>query len=303
MIGERSAALASEAECGLLSYSYYAPFAIDRLAAGLPLGIFQVHPAADQVAQTMTHLRGRGLNLPLEPEELYPAERRASMQRSFDRAGAVLCTSGFVARGLRSLGVDERRIHIVPYGLTSEAIERPTSAGSGGSRLVMGWLGQPIERKGFGILAQALQQIRRQDIEIRVLGRNGTAAKKGLPRTVQVSDSGPFSASHRYEVLADIDVLVAPSLVEGYGLAIHEALAVGVPVLGSDHTMLADIPVASRSLPVIAAGDVPALAKAIDELDIGHLRSPSIRTATRAAVVDRTWAAFRSGVVAAVNTA
>ena len=97
------------------------------------------------------------------------------------------------------------------------------------------------------------------------------------------------------------DLFVLPSAYhESWGLAVNEALACGRPVLVSDRVGCAADLVDQTCGGIFPAGDVAALAGAIDQL-IGKADEPAMR----AAAMRRAWqfdiAATESALVAAVG--
>jgi glycosyltransferase involved in cell wall biosynthesis len=144
-----------------------------------------------------------------------------------------------------------------------------------GTRLV-GFLGRFMEQKGFLPLLGALER----------LVADGTPA----PFHLVAFGSGDYARQYRTEiekrrltpfvtmreavhdvqpVLAQLDVLVMPSLWEALPLLPMEAMAAGVPVLGSDCIGLREV---LRGTPsrMVPAGDVAALADGLQEA----LRAP-----------------------------
>ena len=104
--------------------------------------------------------------------------------------------------------------------------------------LFMGTLG---ERKGLRYLLQAFDILRsegRQDIELHVAGP-GTdgqramfgqyAAKRGFGRSVTYYGRVPST----FPLMADCDIMVAPSLFDSFPDVVLLALHVGIPVIGS----------------------------------------------------------------------
>ena len=84
--------------------------------------------------------------------------------------------------------------------------------------------------------------------------------------------------SHRaaLEIIKKSKVLISPSTVEGWGIAIYEALASGVPVIAYALSSFIDIP--SDTFIRVKKGDSPSFAKAVLEcLSIDNLRTRLIQ--------------------------
>ena len=142
--------------------------------------------------------------------------------------------------------------------------------------LVLGFLGRYMEEKGFTILLQALQQLKRESlprpIHLVAVGSGDKRKRyereiveRGLDRLVTMLDYTP-------EVLAllrQFDLLVVPSLQEASSLVSMEAMAVGVPVLGSDCIGLREVLQGTPSR-MFRSADPGALARELT-LALGNL--------------------------------
>ena len=100
-------------------------------------------------------------------------------------------------------------------------------------------------------------------------GVDGAAVERlqrSAPRTTRASSfpgSSPSPSSS--ELLASATLLVQPSLEEGFGLPVAEAMAAGIPVAISTAPALLEI---TRGAPVVAFDplDIDAMADAIDQV-------------------------------------
>jgi len=104
-----------------------------------------------------------------------------------------------------------------------------------------------------------------------------------LVGTVPEADVAPWYAA--------ADVLAFPSVKEGFGLAVLEAMSVGLPVVTSDLPVFREWMVADRDALLVPVGDVEALADALSRACTDADLRRSLVAAGRA-VADRfTWAA------------
>ncbi|MCZ7628813.1 MAG: glycosyltransferase family 4 protein [Microthrixaceae bacterium] len=103
-----------------------------------------------------------------------------------------------------------------------------------------------------------------------IAGREGDATqqiRQALSET-GIGDSVQF-LGHRTDIadlLAAADVFVYPSRYEGLGGALIEAMAVGVPIIGSDAPAISEVLGHGRYGVIVERGDVAALGRAIVEL-------------------------------------
>lgn len=74
---------------------------------------------------------------------------------------------------------------------------------------------------------------------------------------------GELSRAETYSILPEYDLMVHPSRIEGFGLAIIEGMAAGVPVITTDSGAPAEVAAHGRLGRIFAYGDAEALAEAV----------------------------------------
>jgi len=156
-------------------------------------------------------------------------------------ADAFLVASSFSRRSLMENGVDEHRIHLVPYGVDLEYFQPPEKPTDDSGPLRVLFAGTIGQRKGVGYLLEAVRQLRRDcDISLTLCGqmRNPEVI---APYAADTTHLGLLPASQLRQVYQKADVFVFPSLIEGYGLVLIEAMASGLPIITTPHTMAPDI--------------------------------------------------------------
>ena len=205
----------------------------------------------------------------LHPEWVDEQTRRfhlrtlASLERRADR---IVCISEATAGDVvRELGVDRERISIVYPGVDEAFFDaKPVPpAILGGAPYVLA-VGTLNERKNLGVLIDAFASVARHDHDVRlvIVGSPDRDAERirwrireqGLEsRTVLL---GFVSDEELPGIVAGASVLVFPSLFEGYGMPVTEALAAGTPVLVSSEPSLDEAagPAAERFPPLDADG-------------------------------------------------
>ena len=135
-------------------------------------------------------------------------------------------------------------------------------------------VGAVSPRKGHDILVEALSGLKDLDWRLRIAGsldrdpgavrslRRGVAAK-GLGDRIALAGAVPASALDRLYHTAD--VFVSASLFEGYGMALAEAMAHGLPLVASTGGAAAETAADGAGLKV-PPNDVDALRDALRRL-------------------------------------
>ena len=208
-----------------------------------------------------------------------------------------------VRAGVVPNGVDVARFAIAP---TARAAELRASVGATDRPLLLS-VGGVEPRKGSDALVRALHLLNDQPGPSPVLAvvgghsfqdhrayRDGVLAelgRLGLELGVDVVLVGTVPESDIAAWYAAADVLAFPSVKEGFGLAVLEAMAAGLPVVTSDLPVFREWLVPGRDALLVPVGDVEALADALARaLTDAELRRGLI--AAGRAVADRfTWAA------------
>ena len=191
----------------------------------------------------------------------YPGELSNSQLRRFRNrvsgitaADLIICVSKYTACEVEALlGISSDKIVVVPNGVTlpPKYIE-PTRVrdviNRRPSRLRVGCLGSVLKRKNIGILPKALAAAAVE------LGGSMTMVRAGALVDRKLRDEfidamgqdnfielGRVSDEELEDFYANVDVIVVPSLYEGFGLPVLEAMARGVPVISSDSSSLPEV--------------------------------------------------------------
>jgi glycosyltransferase involved in cell wall biosynthesis len=191
-----------------------------------------------------------------------------SERQSLAQARAVVVTSPRTAATLRELfGVARERITVASPG-TDPA---PLARGSGGPGCRMACVATVTPRKGHALLVEALSGLRDLDWELFCAGslvrdvdtaailRTAVAAAGLEERVRLLGEVDEASVAKLYE---RSDLCVSASLYEGYGMALAEALARGLPVVAAAGGAVADTVPPEAGL-LVPPGDVLALRDAL----------------------------------------
>jgi glycosyltransferase involved in cell wall biosynthesis len=211
----------------------------------------------------------------------HPERMQAEMRRDFPRlvhahaarADAVVVSSRYTADDVaRTLKVPESRIHLCPPGAPRWAADTAERRRHRPPRHIL-FVGTLDARKNVGVLLQAYAQLtgRRPNSPPLVIAGAMTAAgaawqaeARALHLEGLVQWKGYVDQPTREALFADAHMLVLPSLDEGFGLPVLEAMACGVPVIVSNGGSLPEV--AGDAARPIAPDDVEGFRDAMDAL-------------------------------------
>jgi glycosyltransferase involved in cell wall biosynthesis len=208
----------------------------------------------------------------------HPERTRAEIRRDYPalvrphaaRADRIIVPSRFTAGEVeRRLGVGAERVSVSPPGAPDWAPRRKTPCD--GYILFVGTL-EP--RKNVGVLLDAYERLvmasGRAVPELVLAGAALPETQSWLDRIARpplngrVRHLGYVESSGRRQLYQDARVLVQPSLEEGFGLPVLEAMTSGVPVVASDRGALPEV-LGDAGL-LVNPADAEAMAAAIERM-------------------------------------
>jgi glycosyltransferase involved in cell wall biosynthesis len=190
------------------------------------------------------------------------------------RADGVLCVSEYTAAETRRLlDVPEEKIAVTPHGVDPAYREAPDDDRVDEAlrrlRLPRGgilYVGTSEKRKNLVTLVMAYMTLaRRRRLPPLLLAGPGSDWAQGGSRVgPQIVATGYLDKPDVRALMAASAVLVLPSLEEGFGLPVVEAMAAGLPVVCSRGSALSEV--AGDAACLVDAQDANALARAIERL-------------------------------------
>ena len=173
-----------------------------------------------------------------DPAELAPRaawRRRTFVPRSVHSAELTLCGSAFVAADLvERYGADPDAVRVVPYAPALAIGDAPVPDGPPYLLAV----GDLRPSKNLGRLVAAFTALRAGELPDHRLVLAGAGRPASALRAPGVEVTGWLDDAGLDALMRGADVLVHPSLYEGFGLVVLEAMARGVAVAAADATAL-----------------------------------------------------------------
>jgi glycosyltransferase involved in cell wall biosynthesis len=198
------------------------------------------------------------------PEFFGPARRsfrRLAYDRAARAAGAVVVTSEFVrGRAVEALGLDSARIRVIPHAIDHSVFK----TGDEEREPLILYPARPWPHKNHARLFQAFAALRETRPQLRlVLTGGGLERLEPLPEGVE--NLGEVPAKQLASLYRRAALLAFPSLYEGFGMPVLEAMACGCPVAASNAGAIPEI--CDDAAVLFDPTDVEAIAAAILEVD------------------------------------
>jgi glycosyltransferase involved in cell wall biosynthesis len=244
-----------------------APIVVDGLAFGVLPEVGAAMRASHQLVALVHH--PLALEAGLTADEA--ARLRDSERAALASARHVIVTSPSTAQlVVGDFGVPAERVSVVEPGIAPRAPRIRLREGP----MALLAVGAVVPRKGYDVLIAALATLTHLDWHLVIAGDGGRSpataheleadiARRGL--TSRVALRGAVDESALATLYAEADLFVLPSRFEGYGMAYAEAIAHGLPVVG---TTAGAIPqtVPPQAGILVPSDDVTALADALRRL-------------------------------------
>jgi len=206
----------------------------------------------------------------------------------YDAADLIATGSTFARESFLARGFAPDRIAVNPYGVDLARFHpAPPSAARREKRVL--FVGEVGVRKGVPWLLEAFARLP-SDWALHLVGPLAPGFRDVLARLPRerVVARGVLSREALTEAYRAADIFCLPSIEEGFGMVILQAMASGLPVIASHATGGPDAGGDGRELLIVPPGDSSALGDALDRL----AGDPDFRRALGAAAATRVASGF-----------
>ena len=199
---------------------------------------------------------------------LFPAKYEQRLEEEPFLAKKVIVASKFTQNTLIQTGINKSKIIYLPLGFDLANIpyneNRFNSIKNRPLKLL--FVGTVTQRKGIKYLLNAMRILNSKDIELHIIGGiqgNETALKK---YSKEFCYHPPISQQELFSQYAEYDAMVLPTIFEGFGLVIVEAMAAGLPVITTPHTIGPDFITHKKNGYIVPIRDTQSIVNAIESI-------------------------------------
>jgi glycosyltransferase involved in cell wall biosynthesis len=214
------------------------------------------------------------------------------------QADLVFPVSRQIQRSLEKGGVRPERLRTLYSGLDMTRVVDQKSGLDARRRFgipaeapVIGTVANLFERKGYEVMIEALPTIVKTSpaVHYLIVGSGDAAYEarlKAMAEALRLESRVHFAGFQQsvYPCLAAMDLYVHPALMEGFGIAVLEAMAMRKPVVATTTGGLPEIVQEGETGMLVPPGDSKALAKAVSSLLQDSARCRQFGEAGRARV-------------------
>jgi glycosyltransferase involved in cell wall biosynthesis len=232
-------------------------------------------------------------------------------------AAARLLTPSRSARDelVGALGADPARVDVVAQGVDAERFATAAEAAGATAAPVPGryvlLAGTLHPRRNAGALRDAMAGLARRGIEAALVLAGPEAYDRAHAGAIEAEATAPLEGVRVVRVVAPPDDELAalmagaaafclPSLSEGFGITVLEAMACGAPVVASDRGALPEV-VGDAGL--LVAPEAPALEDALARVLTDDALAADLRAAGRERAAAFTWKRTAEGWMATLEAA
>jgi len=192
------------------------------------------------------------------------------------RSAAVIAISECTKEDLiERMGVPEGKVHVTPLGVAAQFVPVPGAKETVQERYglrapyVLACVGSGHPRKNLKGVVQAFTELRRADLDLAIVGAaerdaGALAAIDGSPMREHIVRLGHVPEEALPAIYTAAEVFCFPSLYEGFGLPVLEAMACGTPVVCSDTSSLPEV--GGEAAVYVNPAEPEALTAALSEL-------------------------------------
>lgn len=180
-------------------------------------------------------------------------------------ADTIIVASSFTLNTLNEYSGSLSKIYVVPYAFP-EVATRSYESFKTRRKIKLLFVGGLTQRKGLSYLFKAVDGME-DHVSLTVVGRRNKTSFRELNDNLKKHTWIPgLSHAEILKTMHNHDVLLFPSLFEGFGLVITEAMAQGTPVITTERTAGPDVIRHNENGWIIKAGSAEALREAIEKL-------------------------------------
>jgi glycosyltransferase involved in cell wall biosynthesis len=228
-------------------------------------------------------------------------QRYERRRREIELADVIVANSALTAQSHIDAGADPEKVFAVPLAAPPPVTAVPDDNAAGRRPLAVLWAGSFSVRKGAHYLLEAWRLLRAGgNARLHVYGQQQLPPRQSAAALDGVTFHGSVAQPVLFAAYRSADVLVFPTLSDGFGMVVTEAMAHGLPVITTDKAGAADLVSPDNGL-IVPAADARALADALQWCLDNRERLQAMRFHALSTARRRQWSDYRRDLIAALE--
>ena len=221
------------------------------------------------------------------------------LDKELSMAGLIIVPSQYTKKTLKLYNGKLSIIKVIPYGFPKTCSINKKNWFDGKRKLKILYAGSLNQNKGISYLVDVINKLYFDKIEVEIVGNGPLKGyiKKNIPFAKFL---GSISNEQLLNTMKNNDIFISPTLFEGFGLTLSEAMSQGALVMTTKNTFLGDL----KNKNIFIEIDINNINKII--YDINKLiKKPSLlkKIAVRGIRYAKanSWEKYRRNVIKAIN--
>ena len=279
----------------LTSYTAFEAFnMVKAKELDISCDLFQIHPHPLSIKKILTDellfTPEAKFSILAEHEMNTNTEMLYRLDQESKIADRIVVASSFTKKTLTENGIHKEKITVIPYGVNSKLFPAKKTYSNKGKIKIL-FLGQMVQRKGLSYLLESIKQMDTSQVSLTIVGR-GRMDEDLLNRYKSFVDFTILTnLNHQklVECFHNHDVMVLPSLVEGFGHVILEAMSSGIPVICTENTAGPDVFLTGDEGFVVPIRDSDAISSSIEAMLIDKKKNEYMGRSAAKTARNFTW--------------
>ena len=229
-------------------------------------------------------------------------KKTVNKDKEIELADFIIVASSFTKKSLSLYPGELPPIYIVPYGFPPVNDKRQYSF-TEHQKIKLLYVGGLSQRKGLSYMFDALKGLE-DYYELTIVGGGDIDRCKSLRQSISNHHYlPPMSHDKILKLMSESDILIFPSLFEGFGLVITEAMSQGTPVITTDRTCAPDIITNGEDGWIVNAADSKAIREVLEKLKTNKSEIVRVGKNARDTAQKRPWNVYQQEMIETINHA
>lgn len=293
----------------LFLYSHYAHATfeyINKNHLNIKKYLFQLHPHPNSIINILesefSRLPFASNSLKLESEFSLSKHYIDNLSSEIHLCNDCFVASTFTKKTLIENGGNPNKIHIIPYGVNQYKFPIKDFNKNLNQYLTIIFIGSVVQRKGISDLFEAIKLINSKFVKLIIVGRTFIDYEilkhyKNIDFDLHID----ININKLSSLLQKSDVLILPSLAEGFGHVILEAMSSGTLVITTENTCGPDIIDDKIDGYIIPIKSPNSIAEKINELLINKQLCSEMGILASKKADQYQWKNFRNKIISYYN--